>query len=479
MSTRAITLLLMSLSVTGVCPANDLLRGGAATVDITPLRLPVSMTGGFQDRQAMEVHDRLHARSLVLDDGTTRIAIVICDSCLITRDIYDRAKADASKATGIPVNHIMTAATHTHTAPTAVPLAQCNPDPEFVRHLTRQITQAIIKANAARQPVQLGWGTVDVPEEVSNRRWFVKPPALQPNPFGRTDDRVRTNPPRGTGLLIEPAGPVDPAVTFLSMRDVSSRPAAVLANYGLHYVGGISAGQLSADYFGEFARQVASRLEASESFVGLMSNGASGDVNNYQFLKPRPRSDPFERITDVASLVAGRVVKAEAKVKFSNAVRLNMTEREVKLGIRQPDAAELERAQAMLKAAANPQRLTMDEVYAQETVHLSKAEPTVRVKLQAISMGDLAIVAVPCEVFAEVGLEIRDKSPFSTTFVIGLANGYNGYLPSPNQHALGGYETWRSGWSYLETEASTKIVTSLLEQLRSPAHRPDSSGSCQ
>lgn len=472
MSTR-VTVLLLSLSFTRVCSADELLRGGAAAVDITPLRLPVSMTGSFQDRQAVQVHDRLHARSLVLDDGTTRIAIVICDSCLITRDIYDRAKADASKATGIPVNQILTAATHTHTAPTAVPLAQCNPDPEFVRHLTRQITQAVIKANAARQPVQLGWGSVDVPEEVNNRRWFVKPEALKPNPFGRTDDRVRTNPPRGTGLLIEPAGPVDPAVTFLSMRDASGRPAAVLANYGLHYVGGIPSGQLSADYFGEFARQAASRLKARESFVGIMSNGASGDVNNYQFLKPRPRSGSFERVTAVASLVAERVANAEANVKFSKVARLTMTAREVELGIRQPDAVELERAQAMLKAAANLRRLTMNEVYAQETVRLSKAEPTVRVKLQAISIGDLAIVAVPCEVFAEVGLEIRKKSPFSTTFVIGLANGYNGYLPSPKQHAFGGYETWRSGWSYLETEASTKIVTSLVHQLRSAAHRPD------
>jgi neutral ceramidase len=444
------------------------LRGGASAVDITPLRFPVSMTGGFQDRLAMQAHDRLHARCMVIDDGETRIAIVVCDSCLITRDIYDQSKTAAAKATGIPVNRILTAATHTHSAPTAVPLAQCNPDPEYVEHLTRQITQAIIDANASMQLVKVGWGTTQVPEEVGNRRWFVKPQALQPNPFPEHGDQVRTNPPRGTGLLIEAAGPVDPDVTFLSVRSTNGQPVSLLANYGLHYVGGISPGQLSADYFGEFARQIASRFkaDAKSGFVGIMSNGASGDVNNYRFPDARPRSQPFERMTAVASLVTDRVAAANAMIDFHGETTIVMNERELEVGIRQPDAEQLEKAKALLAAAANPERLTMNEVYAQESVRLSQASPTVQIKLQTISIGELAIVTVPCEVFAEIGLEIKRRSPFKTTFLIGLANGYNGYLPSPEQHKLGGYETWRSSWSYLETEASTKITESILDQLQ-------------
>lgn len=443
-------------------------RGGAAAVDITPLRLPVSMTGGFQDRHAMQVHDQLHARCVVLGDGQTRIAIVICDSCLITRDIYDESKAVASKATGIPGDRILTAATHTHSAPTAVPLAQCNPDPEYVKHLTRQITQAIIKVNGRMQPVEVGWGVAQVPEEVGNRRWFVKPQALQPNPFQESGDNVRTNPPRGTGLLIKAAGPVDPDVSFLSVRSAKGQPISLLANYGLHYVGGIPPGQLSADYFGEFARQIAGRFNADHNngFVGIMSNGASGDVNNYRFPNARPRSKPFERVQAVASLVADRVAESHAAIEFSDAATIRMNERELELGIRQPNATQLEKAKALLAKAADPERLTMNEVYAQESVRLAQSPPTVHVKLQTISIGELAIVTVPCEVFAGIGLEIKRRSPFRTTFLIGLANGYNGYLPSPEQHELGGYETWRSSWSYLETEASTKITASLLDQLQ-------------
>lgn len=443
------------------------LRGGAAAVDITPQRLPVSMTGAFQDRKATGVHDRLHARCLVLDDGETRIAFVICDSCLIPRDIYDKAKESASRRTGIPATRILTAATHTHTAPTALKAAQCSPDPQYLEYLTKQIAEAVVVAKDRLRPVEVGWGVVAVPSEVSNRRWFIKPEAMKANPFGRTDDQVRMNPPRGTGVLIRPAGPVDPDVTFLSVRSPDGAPVSLLANYGLHYVGGIAPGQLSADYFGAFARHIADRLNAEKSFVGIMSNGTSGDVNNYQFPNPRPRSAPYQRMEEVATKVADRVHRAHKEVRFRARASIRTSEREIDLGVRKPDAAELVRARELFKNAADPQRLTTDELYAQESLRLHEAEPTVRLKLQTIAVDDLAIVAIPCEVFADIGLEIKRRSPFKTTFVIELANGYNGYLPTPKQHVLGGYETWRSGWSYLETEASTIITKTTLEMLKS------------
>ena len=168
----------------------------------------------------------------------------------------------------------------------------------------------------------------------------------------------------------------------------------------------------------------------------------------------------------VASLVADRVGAANAMVDFQSETTILMNERELEVGIRQPDVGQLEKAKALLAQAANPERLTMNEVYAQESVRLSQASPTVRIKLQTISIGELAIVTVPCEVFAKIGIDIKRRSPFKTTFLIGLANGYNGYLPSPEQHKLGGYETWRSSWSYLETDASTKITNSILNQLQ-------------
>ena len=84
--------------------------------------------------------------------------------------------------------------------------------------------------------------------------------------------------------------------------------------------------------------------------------------------------------------------------------------------------------------------------------------------LQAVRLGDTAVVAIPFETLVEIGLELKRRSPFRTTIVVGIANGYNGYLPPPNQHELGGYETWL-GTSRVQKDASVLIVDQLLDML--------------
>lgn len=196
-----------------------------------------------------------------------------------------------------------------------------------------------------------------------------------------------------------------------------------------------------------------------------MSNGASGDVNNYNFLKPRPAAVPMERIAAVADRIASVAVEARKGIEHAGSLEISMAERALDLGVRKPTADEVAAAKKLLARAADPNRLEMDEIYARETVRIASYPETVNVKMQVLRIGDLGIVAIPCEVFAEIGLEIKRRSPLKSTFVIALANGYNGYLPSPKQHELGGYETWRSGWSYLEKEASTRFVEAALAML--------------
>jgi hypothetical protein len=143
-----------------------------------------------------------------------------------------------------------------------------------------------------------------------------------------------------------------------------------------------------------------------------------------------------------------------------------MAEKELELAVRLPTEADVARARQILGQVRGPVLKALPEVYARETVLLAKFPPKVRLKLQAIRIGELGIVSSPCETFAATGLEIKKKSPLQPTFVIELANGYNGYLPTPEQHRLGGYETWRARSSYLETGASTQITATLLELLR-------------
>ena len=103
------------------------------------------------------------------------------------------------------------------------------------------------------------------------------------------------------------------------------------------------------------------------------------------------------------------------------------------------------------------------DVYAREWVLLEAFPDRVPVIIQTLKIGELGIAAIPCEVFAEIGLEIKQRSPLKPSFTIELANGYNGYLPTPAQHKLGGYETWRARSSYLELDASTKILETVME----------------
>src|SRR5262249_49504137 len=132
-------------------------RAGAFAQDITPPKLPISVNGGMQDRQATAVHDRLHARCLVLDDGTTRIALAVCDSCMIPREVVDDARELIPRATGIRKDRVLISATHTHTAPTATGVFQSDPDAAYVKFLPKQIAKGVERAAANLAPAHVGW----------------------------------------------------------------------------------------------------------------------------------------------------------------------------------------------------------------------------------------------------------------------------------------------------------------------------------
>lgn len=474
MSRRAVSmvLLLVVLGV-GASPcwgaSTPTFRVGTSLIDITPQKWPVSMLGSFTDRPATAAHDPLHVRAMVLDDGKIRVAIAVCDICVIPRELFDEAKRRASHATGIPPERMLMAATHTHTAPAVIELSDAVPmDPEYAKLLVAKMAEGVEKAAARLAPAKIGWGVKALPEEVNCRRWLKKDGTIPPDPFGGTTDRAQMNPRPGADDLIEPAGPTDPDVSVLSVTGPDGRPRALLANYSLHYVGGIPAGQLSADYFGEFCQQIRQRLApnaAPDDFLGILSNGTSGDINNTNFRQPRPKAEPFQRIREVAGCVADAAAEVQRQAKHQDWVPLAMAERQIELRVRKPDAEQLKRAREVVANPKQPGLHPRAEYYAKSNVQLSQWPDTVKIKLQAIRLGGLAIVSSPCETFAAIGLEIKRRSPVRPVFVIELANGYNGYLPTPEQHALGGYETWRATSSYLETNASRRITETLLEML--------------
>src|SRR5690606_679506 len=104
----------------------------------------------------------------------------------------------------------------------------------------------------------------------------------------------------------------DPEVSFISVQATDGRPIALLANYSLHYVGGVPSGHISADYFAVFADRIQQLLNADRQdppFVGIMSNGTSGDVNNINFRGPAEKHPPYAKMKIVAEDVAQEVMR--------------------------------------------------------------------------------------------------------------------------------------------------------------------------
>ncbi len=443
------------------------LRAGAATSNITP-ELGAPIVGGFAPFPAKYVHDELHARCLVLDDGKTKIALVVCDLLGFHRAVSEAAREQIEQATGIPRSHVLISATHTHSAGTALGEKRYAADQEldpYQQFVAKRIADGVRRALVNLRPAEIALGTVAIPEHVFNRRWFMKPGTMPENPFGKLD-HVKMNPPVGSPNLTEPAGPTDPQVSIIAARETSGAPIGVFAAYSLHYVGGVGDGHISADYFAVFAEHLAHLLDVEHQdppFVAMMANGTSGDINNINFRNPRPGKKPYEQMRAVAEDVAVKVHEQLPKLTYRRDVKLDARYREPTVKWRKPTTED--RAWAVLTLETRPDvpgKIDLSRVYAERTLALVDLPDTTTVPVQVLAIGDARIGTMPCEVFCEIGLEFRQKVKSQPAFMVSLNHGYFGYLPTPKHHDLGGYETWL-GTNRLEREASTILLGQLIE----------------
>jgi len=469
---QALAGLLSLTALAAVAQDDPGLRAGTAVVDISPDIFPIQLRSGPSNY----VQDPFHVRAIAFENGKGRVVIAVVDAIGVGRETCDEAKAIVAEKTGWQPSEMLVCGTHTHSAPKGG-----DTTPGRVAYEEKRsggIVQALTEAIQSLEPAKIGFASDEEASEVYNRRWFLKPGTMDPNPFGELD-QVRTNAPRGN--LLKPAGPTDPEVCVVDVRTRRGKALGLIANYALHYVGGIPkvkeddgkiVGMASADYFGEFARVMPYRVGGGnppDNFVAMMTNGTSGDINNIDFYSRRAPRAPFEQIRVVATKAADAAWRAVKKIEEYDENPLIATrQREVTLKYRKPTEAEVERARELL-ALPRKEREAINRrttQYATNTLRFADPEQpeTENIIIQAIRIGDQAIVSMPFEVLVEIGLDIKQKSPFPHTFVIELANGGYGYLPPPHQHELGGYETW-IGTSRFEKDSSVILTQSLLEML--------------
>ncbi len=453
----------LSTTLFAADPPAPTFRAGAATSNITPA-LGSAIIGGFLPFPATNVHDELHARCLVLDDGKTKLALVVVDLLGFHYIVSHQARKLIEEETGIPPAKVLISAVHTHSAASALGEKHFDFPQEMDKYqafVARRIADGVKCADNRLRPAQLGFTTAEAPEHVFNRRWFMKPGTIPPGPFG-TIDQVKMNPAAGSPDLVKPAGPTDPTVSILAVREPDGRPIAVYSCYSLHYVGGVGHGDISADYYGMYCQRLERLLQGDQQdppMVAMMANGTSGDVNNINFRQPRPPKKPYEQMRFVAEDLAAKVQAALAKVQYSDRLTLAASYREPVIATRRPSAEQLAWAKETLAKGGKPD---IPYVYAQRFEALARGAASVPTPLQVLRIGDVCIGSLPNEIFCEIGLEFRQRSPVQPAFLVSLAHGYFDYLPTPKQHELGGYETWLCT-NRLEPKASEKMLDALLE----------------
>lgn len=464
----ALILSLALIPILSFAQDKPVFKAGSATSNITP-PLGMEIVGNFAPRPvATHINDDLHVRCLVLDDGTNKLVFAIADNLHISREIWDEIRTKLEADTGIPGKNIMLAATHTHSS--VSPLSSDNPAMNYRSLLISRVIDGVKRAINNLEPARVAWGTGNLPDWLGNRRWILKEGVTNPNPFGGKD-RAVMNPSKTLIPDFEgPAGPINPDVYCLSVQALDGRQIALMANYWLHYVGGVPREHISADYFGEFCKLIEQKL--GSPCVGILANGPCGDINSNDYTHKNParipggNGKPYEKIKKVASDLAKEVLRVHSTLQYQDWVSLDAAATDLQLGVRRPTPEMVEWAKTTLaKPEGTPPAHRLERPYAERVISMNKSKEThINAYLQTFRIGELGITASPFEVFTETGLEIKSRSPFKDTFSLMLANGANGYLPTPKQLDLGGYETWL-GTNRVEREASVKITTKLLELL--------------
>jgi hypothetical protein len=462
----------LALTLFSCLTARAELRAGAAAADITPAVLPVLVNGGMFTRSVDVVNTRVHARAIVIADGQEQIAIVVVDSCMMGRTLLDEAKALAAPRTGIATDRMLISATHAHSAPSSMACLGTDADPRYVPFLRDKIVEVMVAAQKNLESAKVGWAKANAAPFTALRQWIRRPDRLAEDPFGNPTVRANMHAGSNWDDVTGEAGPEDPDLTLISLQSLEGRPIAVLGNFSMHYFGDKD---ISADYFGLFAEGLKARLATNTPadrppFVGILSHGCSGDIYRVDYKIPA-KDRPNPTITEYTEGLLDLAIQALQGVHHRDDVDLAMAERRLPLNYRVPDKQRLEWAQGVLADMGDRAAKTTTEVYAREQVLLHAMQRT-EVVVQGLRLGDIAIATVPTETYAVTGLKIKAASPLTNCMVIELANGGDGYVPPPEQHRFGGYNTWPARSAGLEVLAEPKIAEAAIALLETVSGQP-------
>jgi neutral ceramidase len=418
------------------------LKVGAASVTLEADDSMV-VAGGITAGRAQGEDGALRVVAVVLEHSSVKLALVACDVLMMTRQQLDPVGAQIEAATGIPGAHILIHCTHTHHAPSTIQVHDYDADPVFVSRLQRGIVAAVRKANESLSEdtctfeFQLGHETT----VGQNSRQLL------------ADGEIYWVGPRTD--FVRPTGPFDSELPVLAFRDSAARLRALIFNHSTHTIGSRQPGKRSPGFYGLAAQD----LERELGGVVCYLEGASGSTHNLTLPGDEMARRIKQAVLDTLARAQPRPVERLAAIKrpfrfkvrhFDEAAEEAAVTRYCRKYVSATDDTVIRVFRAMRQALA-PQQGQERETW-----------------LQALVIGEVAIVGVPGECFTQIGLDIKNRSPFRFTYVAELANDWIGYLPDLTAHKLGGYQVWTGYHSYAEPgtgERMTDELTALLREM--------------
>jgi len=447
---------------TDAAPKAEPLHAGVAVVDITP-PIGYRMSGYFNERLSTGVLNPLHAKALVLRQGGTRAALVFCDIIGLSGEVSAKAREQAQRETGIPKENILLAATHSHTGPLYFDalrdylhqkaVAEHGKDPceerDYPAELVARIVEAIKQADAKVHPVQLEAGVVQQQGLSFNRRFHMK------------DGKVQFNPGFLNPNIVRAAGPIDPDVAVVLVRDAEENALAGVVNFALHL--DTTGGTLyAADY--PYYVEKSLRETFGEDFVLLFGTGTCGDINHFDVTK-----EEQHKTEEIGRTLGGTVAANLAKLPAVGTPRLAVGRAVVEAPMQSFTAAQIEQAKKdMVKVGTNDLPF-LDQVRAYKILSVQgRGGSIVPLEVQVFRLSDqVAVVGLPGEVFVDLGLAIKKASPFPTTLVIELCQDTPEYIPTRKAFAEGSYETVNSRIAPGGGEMMVETAIKLLRELSS------------
>ncbi|MGI6180898.1 MAG: neutral/alkaline non-lysosomal ceramidase N-terminal domain-containing protein [Agathobaculum sp.] len=430
---------------------NQIKAGAMRTVITGPIGLPLA--GCRTDRYTTGKKEELYARAVVIEADET-VALVTCDVLAVDEATVARIRQFAYEGCGIQPENILICATHTHTAMATVPIFNTVPDPAYMEFFVRAVAGAIVGAHAAMKPAKLTYGMAREDSISFNRRVILKDGTVI---IGGLEDETPVD------TIREIEGEIDPDIGVIGVKDESDQYIAVISNFSCH-CDIVTGKEYSSDYPTYVERELNSMFQGD--FPVLVLTGAAGDINHLNVMDPEAvasRSryfDPLgqEHCAKFSKVLAAQMALGLCKATPMSAPRIAVSCDGFDADLRAPRESELSWAEEILKQDDVPlkEQITAKEIFRLQ--QMQKEEKIARLEIQLMRIGPVDIVAVPCEVFCEIGVALKKMCPGEITLVSTLTNGYDGYMITEKAYHNGGYEAQAAFSSKLSEHAGEELI---------------------